>query len=208
MVADVPRINVDAAVQVAHAISTHAVEGEFDYFTAVDDMNTSDETGAGMIGAIEFNSACLYRFASVGMHLLAENLSGSWDAAAAALELFLDGFALSMPSGYENSFAQKTRPALVAIVLREDQPVNLVSAFEAPVTGEEGVVDESIARLARALMDEERRWGDAPVMAAATWAEGSVTQRVDEVLREALGENLTFAELHVELRAGLSGLRV
>src|SRR5690606_19480268 len=60
MVADVPDINVDAAAQVAHAISVHGVENEYDYYTAVDDRKAAaEETGAGMIGTVEFNSATL-----------------------------------------------------------------------------------------------------------------------------------------------------
>ena len=65
MVADLPMLNVDAATQVAHAISTHPVTIEFDYFTAVDDAKKREESvGAGMIGTVEFNSATLYRFAA------------------------------------------------------------------------------------------------------------------------------------------------
>ncbi|MFF2653164.1 type I-E CRISPR-associated protein Cas5/CasD [Streptomyces sp. NPDC058045] len=64
MVADSADFNVDAAAQVAHAISVHQVENESDYFTAVDDQNEkAEESGAGMIGTVDFNSATLYRFA-------------------------------------------------------------------------------------------------------------------------------------------------
>ena len=43
MVADDPELNVEASSQVAHAISTHEVVPEFDFFTAVDDAKTSEE---------------------------------------------------------------------------------------------------------------------------------------------------------------------
>src|SRR5690606_38059401 len=59
MVADVSDLNVDASAQVAHAISVHAVDNEYDYFTAVDDAKQDDEdedAGAAMIGTVEFNS--------------------------------------------------------------------------------------------------------------------------------------------------------
>ncbi|MCL2850314.1 MAG: type I-E CRISPR-associated protein Cas7/Cse4/CasC, partial [Micrococcales bacterium] len=72
MVADDVAYNVDAAVQVAHAISTHAVETEYDYFTAVDDAKPDDEdAGAGMIGVLEFNSSTLYRYATINLDQLA-----------------------------------------------------------------------------------------------------------------------------------------
>lgn len=74
MVADSADINVDAAVQVAHAISVHRVENESDYFTAVDHHNKDTEPGAGMIGTVDFNAATLYRYAAVGVHQLAANL--------------------------------------------------------------------------------------------------------------------------------------
>ncbi|MBB0246810.1 type I-E CRISPR-associated protein Cas7/Cse4/CasC, partial [Streptomyces alkaliphilus] len=99
MVADIPALNVDAAVQVAHALSTHTTELEFDYFTAVDDENEKEETGAGMIGTIGFNSATLYRYATVGMHQLVDNLSDEKVAIDAVAE-FVTSFARSMPTGY------------------------------------------------------------------------------------------------------------
>jgi CRISPR system Cascade subunit CasC len=75
MLADMPGVNQYAACQVAHGISTHKVEREFDYFTAVDDKGDIDETGAGMIGQIEFNSATLYRYAVIDAHKLVSNLT-------------------------------------------------------------------------------------------------------------------------------------
>jgi CRISPR system Cascade subunit CasC len=74
MVADEPALNADAAAQVAHAISTHKVENEYDYYTAMDDRAPEDQAGAGMIGTIEFNSATLYRYATVAAHDLKKNL--------------------------------------------------------------------------------------------------------------------------------------
>jgi CRISPR system Cascade subunit CasC len=74
MLADMPGVNQDAACQVAHAISTHRVEREFDYFTAVDDKAGADEADAGMIGQVEFNSATFYRYAVIDARKLVENL--------------------------------------------------------------------------------------------------------------------------------------
>jgi len=109
MVADDPGLNVDAAVQVAHAISTHTVETDFDYYTAVDDRNPSDETGAGMIGTVEFLSATLYRYATVSVDGLHANL-GDAAATARAVEAFVRGFVRSMPTGKQNTFANRCRP--------------------------------------------------------------------------------------------------
>ena len=57
---------VDAACQVAHAISTSKVGVEFDFYTAMDDLKKpEEETGAGMMGTVEYNSACFYRYANI-----------------------------------------------------------------------------------------------------------------------------------------------
>ncbi|MFJ8745829.1 type I-E CRISPR-associated protein Cas7/Cse4/CasC [Embleya sp. NPDC127516] len=158
MVADIPSLNVDAATQVAHALSTHAVELEFDYYTAVDDRNTAEETGAGMIGTIGFNSATLYRYATIGLHQLEANL-GDPDAAIQAVRLFVQDFARAVPSGHQNTFAHRTLPSLVAAAIRGDQPVNLVSAFEEPVLGTDGIAADSAIRLAGEYARVTQAWG-------------------------------------------------
>jgi len=70
MLADLPDRNIDAASQVAHAISTHQFSFDFDYYTAIDDLNPETVTGAGMIGTVEFNSACFYRYANIDLRQL------------------------------------------------------------------------------------------------------------------------------------------
>ncbi|MDK0519333.1 type I-E CRISPR-associated protein Cas7/Cse4/CasC [Streptomyces sp. ML-6] len=207
MVADIPKLNVDAAVQVAHAISTHETQLEFDYFTAVDDQNERDETGAGMIGTIGFNSATLYRYATVGFAQLVENLGGDTDAALDALDGFVDGFVLSAPTGYQNSFAHRTRPSLVAVVVRTDQPVNLVSAFEEPVATKAGIQAESARRLAEAYTGEARTWGDAPLYGAASHiftTDEPRTKDTAEALARAFGESVPFADLRTTLRTHIT----
>ncbi|GIG63182.1 type I-E CRISPR-associated protein Cas7/Cse4/CasC [Longispora fulva] len=202
MVADIPALNVDAATQVAHAISTHAAELEFDYYTAVDDENAADETGAGMIGTIGFNSATLYRYATVGLHQLLENLT-THDKAVDAVNLFVDSFARSMPTGYGNSFAHRTRPSLVAVVVRADQPVNLVSAFEKPVPVTDGIVAESARRLAGEYTTATRQWGDTPVHVAVSHAFADGTDEARD-LAAAFGPNISFPDLLTGLKSSLA----
>ena len=101
---------VDAAAQVAHAISTHAVDTEFDYFTAVDDLLPDEEAGAGMIGTVEFNSACYYRYACVDAGQLSENLEGDADLVRRAVEAFARAFVTVMPTGKQNTFAAHNPP--------------------------------------------------------------------------------------------------
>ncbi|MGW2595406.1 type I-E CRISPR-associated protein Cas7/Cse4/CasC [Streptomyces sp. NPDC001515] len=207
MVADIPKLNVDAAVQVAHAISTHETQLEFDYFTAVDDQNERGETGAGMIGTIGFNSATLYRYATVGFAQLVENLGGDTPAALDALDGFLGSFVLSAPTGYQNSFAHRTRPSLVSVVVRGDQPVNLVSAFEDPVAAKAGIQAESARRLAVAYTDEARTWGDAPLYEAASHIftiDEPRTKDTAEALARAFGESVPFADLRTAVRTRIA----
>lgn len=71
MVASDPSLNYDASAQVAHSISTHRVQNEYDYFTAVDDCAPEDNAGAGHLGTVEYNSATLYRYATVNLLELA-----------------------------------------------------------------------------------------------------------------------------------------
>ncbi|MDM7517355.1 type I-E CRISPR-associated protein Cas7/Cse4/CasC [Lentilactobacillus sp. TOM.63] len=145
MVADNPELNVEGSAQVAHAISTHEVVPEFDYYTALDDLQSEDTTGAAMLGTIEFNSSTLYRYANLNVNELAHNL-GSSDAIKGATD-FIKAFLLSMPTGKQNTFANKTLPNYVMVTIRPDTPVNLVSAFEASVNSKNGYVQSSINKL-------------------------------------------------------------
>lgn len=146
MVADDPSLNEDASSQIAHAISTHAVQTEFDFYTAVDDLAPEDNAGAGMLGTIEYNASTLYRYGNVAVHELLHQLT-SQEAVINTLKLFVESFANSMPTGKVNTFANQTLPQMVLVTLREDRPVNLVSAFEKPVQSNEGYVKDSIHRL-------------------------------------------------------------
>ena len=132
MVADAPDLNVDASVQVAHAIGIGKMEPEFDYFTALDDRSPEDNAGAAMIETTEFTSSTMYRYANIDVLHLCENL-GSAQVACRGVEAFLRSFILSMPTGKQNSFANRTLPAVIVIQLRNTQPVSLVNAFEKPV---------------------------------------------------------------------------
>lgn len=146
MVADDPSLNEDASSQIAHAISTHAVQTEFDFYTAVDDLAPEDNAGAGMLGTIEFNASTLYRYANVAVHELFHQLSNK-QATIDALKLFVEAFSNSLPTGKVNTFANQTLPQAIVVSIRRDRPVNLVSAFEKPVRTLDGYVKESIERL-------------------------------------------------------------
>ncbi|MFJ2894341.1 type I-E CRISPR-associated protein Cas7/Cse4/CasC [Streptomyces sp. NPDC087218] len=168
MVADSADLNVDAAVQVAHALSVHPVEVESDYYTAVDDRSTDDESGAGMIGTVEFNSATLYRYAAVDVNRLQENLGSGGDdenrpvePTRRAVSAFLEGFITSLPTGKINTFGNQTLPAAVIVKVRSRRPVSYVGAFEQPVPmGESGgYLRKACEQLANFVPDLEARYG-------------------------------------------------
>lgn len=146
MLADDPSLNEDASSQVAHAISTHAIESEFDFFTAVDDLAPEDNQGAGFLQTTEYNSSTLYRYANIAMHNFCEQL-GDKETAISAAKLFVEAFIKSMPTGKINSFANQTLPSAIVVTLRLDRPVNMVSAFEEPVKSNEGYVKKSVQKL-------------------------------------------------------------
>lgn len=132
MVAEMTDINVDACAQVAHALSVHPVDNEFDYFTAVDDLAPADNPGAGMIGTVEFNSSTLYRYATLHIDALRKAL-GDDEVTERAVRAFVQAFVTSMPTGKQNTFANRTLPDAVLVQVRDNQPVNLVGAFEEPI---------------------------------------------------------------------------
>lgn len=150
MLADLPSVNQDAACQVAHAISTHRVEREFDYFTAVDDKGDEDETGAGMIGQVEFNSATFYRYAVLDLHKLLGNLQGDRELALSAVEAFAQALVRAIPTGKQNSFAAHNAPEFIGVSLRHAAPLSLANAFEKPVAAraDQALTAQSVERLA------------------------------------------------------------
>ena len=144
MLADMPEKNQNAACQVAHAISTHSVEREFDFYTAVDDLKPEDTAGADMMGTVEFNSACFYRYAVVDWEKLVANLQGDTELATKGLRAFLEGFVVAEPTGKQNTFAAHNPPEFIAVsVRRNTAPRNLANAFETAVFTKKG---ESLTR--------------------------------------------------------------
>lgn len=198
MVADDTDLNVDAACQVAHAISTHAAENEYDFFTAVDDEKSRSEeeedAGAGMMGTVEFSSATMYRYATVNLDMLVKNL-GDGEAALRALEVFIKGFCLSMPTGKQNTFANRTVPETVVVSVREDQPVSLVGAFEKPIPqdADRGYVDRSVESLVRYSSTIEENYGLRPLASL-------VVALQDSEAVSSVGERVSFADLPGRVR--------
>ena len=133
-----------------------------------------------MIGSIEFNSATLYRYATVDLRELIANLDGGRSRALDLAVGFARAFATSMPTGKANTFANHTRPDLVLLSVRSDQPVSLVGAFERPVRAAEGgFLTESAALLLNYLKEQDEVYGTSPeltVAACPAWLAEAVSQ--------------------------------
>ncbi len=162
MLADMPEKNQNAACQVAHGISTHSVEREFDFYTAVDDLKPEDTAGADMMGTVEFNSACFYRYALIDWEKLVENLQKDKDMALKGLRAFLEGFVVAEPTGKQNTFAAHNPPDFVSVSVRRNAaPRNLANAFETAirVKRDESLTKRSAEKLASKAKDLQDAYG-------------------------------------------------
>lgn len=149
MLADLPDKNVHAASQVAHAISTNKISMEFDFYTAVDDLKLEDNQGSDMLGTVEFNSACFYRYANIDTAQLKKNLGGDAELTDKTIEAFIRAAVTAIPTGKQNSMAAQNPPSFVLAVVRETGFWSLANAFVKPVRpkGESDLVEESIKAL-------------------------------------------------------------
>lgn len=176
MIADAPAWNVDAACQVAHALSTHRVSMEFDFFTAVDDFRPGETTGSDMMGTVQFNSACFYRYAVIDLDQLAKNLGDASPAAPLTKQTvaaFLRAAVRAIPTGKQNSMAAQNPPSYLLAIVRDDAPLSLANAFVRPVrpSAEADLVTASIAALETHLAQLGTLYGWAGVRLAASVAD-------------------------------------
>jgi CRISPR system Cascade subunit CasC len=147
MMANAPKLTMEAAIQVAHAITTHEAIKDMDYFTAVDDLNT-ENSGAGHLDINEFTSGVFYRHFSIDVDQLKRNwLDFSSDDAPERLRAMLSAMILSLPTGKIASTAAHTIPALI-IVEQTTQGLSMATAFDAPVKARgDGYIVPSIIKL-------------------------------------------------------------
>lgn len=152
--------DVEAACQVAHAMSTHEVLTEGDYFTAMDDRQADfiasqvDRKGAAFLGSGDtvtfFNSAVYYKYVNVDTDALATHLGNdSAKQARRAAAVMVQAAALANPTGKQNSFAAHSVPELILVeVSQRKSPISYANAFLEPVRG-----DDLMRESAQALND-------------------------------------------------------
>lgn len=170
MVADLPEVGVDGACSVAHAISTHRLAAEFDYFTALDELARPEETGAAMIESTGFNSATFYRYLAIDLGELERRVGA--ERLAAALPAVIKAAVLALPTGKQHAFAAHNPPSFVLAVVRDGAPVSLANAFVAPVRPSEqrDLVSASVDALVAYRDAVAATYGNADVRSAAAIA--------------------------------------
>ena len=162
MVADDASQTVEGAALFSHALSTHAVRSELDFFSAVDDeKKNADDAGAGQIGQIEYSSACYYRYIGVNLDLLAKSNLFDQAQIKAVLENFIRAAILANPAARKNSMFGQGLPSYILAVKRSGQPLSLANAFEKPVEAKRGsgYIEPSIAALKNEWADIKATFG-------------------------------------------------
>ncbi len=180
MLADQPGFNREAAAHVSHPITTHKANVEDDYYTAVDDLNTREQTGAGFVGEAGFGSGVYYLHVTIDEDLLLNNLGGEAqrELAARAIAAVAEGFATASPSGKRASFAHAPRAGVILARHGKQQPMDMTGAFLKPVQGQD-LLAESEEALNKTLTEMERIYGpsaDASYRISLPKREGSMDE--------------------------------
>ncbi|MDB9524388.1 type I-E CRISPR-associated protein Cas7/Cse4/CasC [Oscillatoria sp. CS-180] len=188
MMASLPSVNVDASVQMAHAISVNKLQQEFDFFTAVDDLSdTSDlgaetDSGADHLGETGYNSSTYYRFTVVDTQQLEKNL-GSKEHLSGITQAFAEAFIQAIPTGHQNGFAAHSLPAAVMVIVRHGQPVSLVDAFENPVAPKNGMslLENAVAKLDYHWHELTKMYGEKSVAFKGIVTREQLAQRLEHL---------------------------
>lgn len=165
MVANDHSLTLEGAGMFAHALSTHKVDNEIDFFAAVDDLQPKDESGAGMTGTLEFNSATYYRFVALNLDMLKDKdhlVVLSPDERKQVVRTFVEASLLAVPGARKNSMNAATVPGYVLGVVRgSGHPVQLVNAFEKPVRayGGKGLFETSLEAMKTEREKLNSTWG-------------------------------------------------
>lgn len=157
MVAKAAEMNVEAAASFAHAISTHKVSNEVEFFTAVDDRKTEDESGSAHMGSLEYNSATYYRYVSLDLGQLAQTLGEDADLQA-AVEAFVKALYVAVPDARQTTQSGACLWDYARVLVRSGQ--RLQASFEQPVKSKgEGYLPPSKAELKSWLDKKEKLSG-------------------------------------------------
>jgi CRISPR system Cascade subunit CasC len=193
MVATDHSLTVEGAAMFSHALSTHRADNDIDFYTAVDDRQREDPTveeedraGSGMMGTLEFTSAVYYRYVGLNLGLLEDGghlgaLSGK--DLQTVVDTFLRAAVLAVPGARKNSMNANTLPGYVlGLVKDKGQPLQLINAFEKPVSSKGGLMDASIAALKEHHEQLKKTWGIKPSVEVAI-PDKPLDEFCEEILR-------------------------
>jgi CRISPR system Cascade subunit CasC len=166
MLADNTGYNVEGAVEVAHAFTTHRVTVEDDFYTAVDDLKAlrpGADAGAGFMGDFQFGAGVFYQYANVNLDLLVKNLAGDDALARKAVEGLIEAMTVANPKGKQHATAARARTGYLRVESGDKAPRTLANAFLRPVRPDNDAGDlvslsvEALKAEAEAL---DRAFGD------------------------------------------------
>lgn len=187
MLADSPVFNVEAACQVAHAISVHPVVVEDDYFTAVEEMNQyRNDAGAAHIGETRFAAGLFYSYICINRELLIQNLDENEELANKAIRALTEAAVKVAPEGKQNSFASRAYASYVLAEKGDQQPRSLSVAYLKPINHRENddFISDSIDVLIRQKDSFDRVYGncaDSRCELNVPKDQGSLTKLLDFV---------------------------
>ena len=162
MVAKASDMDIEAACSFNHAISTHAVSTDIDYFTALDDLGTSDQ-GASHLGTAEFNSATYYRYVCLDLGILANNLGiedmqADIDSIKTAVDAFIKALVIAVPEAKQNTMSASSSWDYAKVLVRGGQPLQL--NFDKPVKAcGNGYLEPSIKYLQTQIKNKQQILG-------------------------------------------------
>ena len=162
MLADTPAFNMEAAVQVAHAITVHKAAVEDDFFSAVDDLNQGlEDKGAGHIGERGYGAGLFYLYVCINRELLQQNLGDDADLTGQALDALLHAITQVAPTGMQNSFGSRAHASYLLAEKGDQQPRSLVQAFLKPVKpyGERDMLALAVDALAQRRDNFDKVYG-------------------------------------------------
>lgn len=184
MLADSPAFNMEAAVQVAHAITVHKSAVEDDYFSAVDDLNNGlTDKGAAHIGERSYGAGLFYLYICINRELLKDNLGGDEVLTGKAVEALIHAVTKVSPTGMQNSHASRAYASYVLAEKGDQQPRSLAQAFLKPVKPYEGqdMLELSVLAIERRRDSFDKVYGscaDARYAINAETGEGTLSELV------------------------------
>jgi CRISPR system Cascade subunit CasC len=157
MVAQAADLNVEAAASFSHAISTHKVSNEVEFFAAIDDLAT--EPGSAHMGSLEFNSATYYRYVSLDLGQLWETLAGQ--NLPEAIENFTKALFIAVPAARQTTQSGASPWEFAKVLVRKGQrlQVPFETAIKLKDRDSGGFLQPSIDAMSGYLARQEKLHG-------------------------------------------------